>query len=793
MDSSLTNSEPQAHQFCGHVESNVYKNIVQAMFDNSPHPVYVLDTDGRICDVNQAACEMQACDSTGLIGRLINEIDPASKAYRNKRVARLLNGESITFRGYHDLPDGTSVPLEVFATPYQHNDETRILCVCRDIRDLEKAEALIRKQSERPRLALSSANQGIYDLNVQTGECVVSDEYASMLGYDPETFVETNTALIERLHPDDRESVTQKYLDYVSGKIKDYRVEFRQRMADGRWKWILSIGKIIEHDENGQPLRFVGTHTDISDMKSTQLILEKEAERPKLALSVTNQGLWDYNLVTGEVYTNDDYARMLGYDPETFHSNFEIWREAVHPDDLEPVMQIYQEVLSGQAPDLRSEFRQKHKNGEWLWILTSGRVVERDQNGNPLRMIGTNTNITEFKAAQEILEKEAERPRLALSNTKQGFYDCNTQTGYVFVSQEYADMLGYQPNELNDIHNAWSNHLHPDDKLAAEQRFKDCMNGDGKPYRAEFRMRTRDDRYIWILSMGNIVEWDEKGMPVRFVGTHTDITEMKLEQESLEARQQHMTQQVRLSLANGLASVVAHELNQPLCAVVNHLAAIQHELNSSGQETKALSEDVLHASDAAHRAADIIRRFRSLYTMRRLNEQLCDVKELIESCLELVAGELQRAGVQVRLEFEPDTPLIYADPILLQQVILNLTHNAIDSMPKAGDAPRLITLSLSKMLDQNIIKLSVADTGVGFDEKSIESAFDVMHSSKSDGLGIGLCICRLIIRSHRGEIRLKETGPKGSVIEICLPIDNRVVTTELLQSHSIFSSNVKDS
>jgi len=142
--------------------------------------------------------------------------------------------------------------------------------IVRDITERKKSEEALRESEERLRLALSAAKQGLYDLNVQTGETVVTPEYASMLGYTPEEFTETNARWIERLHPDDRALVADTYRAYVGGEIPDYRVEFRQRTKSGEWKWILSIGKIVEFDVSGNPLRMLGTHTDITDRKRSE-------------------------------------------------------------------------------------------------------------------------------------------------------------------------------------------------------------------------------------------------------------------------------------------------------------------------------------------------------------------------------------------------------------------------------------------------------------------------------------------------------------------------------------------
>jgi two-component system cell cycle sensor histidine kinase/response regulator CckA len=146
----------------------------------------------------------------------------------------------------------------------------------RRIADRERTEKALRESEERLRLALTAAEQGLYDLNVQTGEAIVTPEYARLLGYAPEEFTETNARWVERLHPDEREIVAEAYRAYVAGETPEYRVEFRQKTRSGDWKWILSIGRIVQRDAEGRPLRMLGTHTDITKRK------EAEAESARL-------------------------------------------------------------------------------------------------------------------------------------------------------------------------------------------------------------------------------------------------------------------------------------------------------------------------------------------------------------------------------------------------------------------------------------------------------------------------------------------------------------------------------
>lgn len=140
-------------------------------------------------------------------------------------------------------------------------------------REVARQTRALRESEERLRLALAAASQGLYDLDIRSGKAEVSPEYATMLGHDPQTFTLTFSSWLEQLHPDDRPAVSRTFDDYVAGRRADYRVEFRQRTRDGRWKWILSIGKIQAYDGNGRPLRMLGTHTDIDAVKAAQAAL----------------------------------------------------------------------------------------------------------------------------------------------------------------------------------------------------------------------------------------------------------------------------------------------------------------------------------------------------------------------------------------------------------------------------------------------------------------------------------------------------------------------------------------
>ncbi|QIR35434.1 PAS domain S-box protein [Tolypothrix sp. PCC 7910] len=246
----------------------------------------VRDQTGAIADfvwtyVNPKAAEILQHPVEELVGQRLLEVLPGNE----------INTE--LFRRYVQVVEtGKAHDIELFydaegITGWFRNMAVKlgdgVAISFSDITRRKQTETALRESEERLRLALTATNQGLFDLNVQTGDGVVSPEYARMLGYEPEEFHETNAQWLERLHPDDLASTYQAYEDYIAGKIDTYRAEFRLRTKSGAWKWILSIGKILSWDSQGKPLRMLGTHTDITERKLAEAERERLLEREQAA------------------------------------------------------------------------------------------------------------------------------------------------------------------------------------------------------------------------------------------------------------------------------------------------------------------------------------------------------------------------------------------------------------------------------------------------------------------------------------------------------------------------------
>ncbi len=242
------------------------------LFESNPQPMWVYDRETlRFLAVNDAAVNHYGFSREEFLGMTTREIRPPEEIPRMLKFAERV-GDGFVKAGLwrHRKKNGEVIEVEVTSHGLNFDGRRARLLLASDVTDRRRAEAGLRASEERLRLALSAANQGLYDINFLDCTQTVSDEYARMLGFEPTGFVETLESWKARLHPEDREAAVSVFDDYVAGRISEYRTEFRQQARDGQWRWISSQGRIMQRDAAGRPVRMLGTHTDITERKMVE-------------------------------------------------------------------------------------------------------------------------------------------------------------------------------------------------------------------------------------------------------------------------------------------------------------------------------------------------------------------------------------------------------------------------------------------------------------------------------------------------------------------------------------------
>jgi PAS domain S-box-containing protein len=372
-----------------------------------------------------------------------------------------------------------------------------------------------------------------------------------------------------------------------------------------------------------------------------------------------------------------------------------------------------------------------------------------------------------LRAAQlsdDLRESEA---RMTLASEAAGFgvWMWNIVRDQIWGSERWLRLFGFAPDASVTFENIIQR-VHPDDRQGVEREVRRAVADRGE-YAAEYRLVLPDNTQRWVTARGRVYP-DSHGKPVQMMGATIDITARK--QAELEVQQQRgeLAHLSRVTMLGELSGSLAHELNQPLTAILSNAQAAQRFLahdNADLNEVRDILADIV-AEDK--RAGEVIRRLRLLLKKGEVQHQPFDINEVVREVLKLVRSDLVNQGVAVEAELAPALPEVNADRVQLQQVLLNLVMNACDAMAggPAGDHKLIIRTELA---GSEGIRVSVADRGVGLASENLEKVFEPFFTTKVQGMGLGLSVCRSIITAHGGKLWATNNPGRGATFQFTLP------------------------
>ncbi|MER2605419.1 MAG: PAS domain S-box protein [Siculibacillus sp.] len=299
----------------------------------------------------------------------------------------------------------------------------------------EHAEVVERERYFREAMHHSPFGMAILGLD---GYCIAANRaLGDMLGYTPEELVGLHATAIA--FPEDKPDVGRRVGSVIRGEVAEYATERRYRRKDGGSIWVLVAVSVVR-DETGAPLHLITQMKDIDERKRAEKALEESESRWNFALESAGQGVWDYDYRRRDTFYSPMWSRMLGYEPGELSGESDAWLALVHPYDLPRLLRHEHQHLQGETEQFECEFRMRHKDGRWLWILDRGKVIVRDVDGRPLRMIGTHTDITEHRRLTEALQEEKERLRITLHSIGDGVI-CTDAEGRITFMNPIAEAL----------------------------------------------------------------------------------------------------------------------------------------------------------------------------------------------------------------------------------------------------------------------------------------------------------------------------------------------------------------
>jgi signal transduction histidine kinase len=350
--------------------------------------------------------------------------------------------------------------------------------------------------------------------------------------------------------------------------------------------------------------------------------------------------------------------------------------------------------------------------------------------------------------------------------SRSGTWRWNVRTGAVQWSVEHFRIFGFDPAFEQPSYAKYMQRIHPEDHFSVERTLAE----------ASLKKSMFSHEYRIVLPDGSIKHVQSTGHPdkdtssdLEFVGIVLDVTERRHAEEAARRAQAELVRLTPLSTVGELAGSIIHEVMQPLTAIVTNAEACLSWLGRDQPHLGKARSTISELVRDGHRAAHVVKGLRALVQRSRSEMTKVDINDAIREALTLLRNELQRGGVVLQIDLSADDIPILGDRIQLQQVMLNLVRNGIEAMGTISDRPRVLRIRSDSTANGEVL-VAVEDTGVGLDPVSADRIFDPLFTTKRDGMGMGLSICRSIVEAHRGRLWASPTLAHGTVLRFTVPL-----------------------
>lgn len=469
-------------------QENENLELFYKIFESNPLPTVITDKKTNVfIKANPAFCDLTGYSLDELLGKTIDEFNFFTKADKFKNILKKVREQGKIKNEEFLIRDKSGKLLSVVSSIecISNQGKKSFLTVMVDV--TEKTEMIKEIEDKYTKLTniIEGTNLATWELNVQTGEVEFNEQWANMLGYTLDEIANSRSETwFKFVHEDDLKASNKLIHKHLEGETEYYDFEVRMKHRDGRWIWVHDKGKVIERDEQGRAVKMFGTLSDITLRKEINEELRENEKRFFLALDKTKAGLWDYNMLTGDVILSPMWKKIVGYEDHEIESSFESWQSLWHPDDKEGILKAQQDYLEGKTKSYENVHRLRHKDGYWIWTLSRGGVLRRDD-GTAYRWIGTNTDIT--KEHEQALELER-----IFSVNLDLLCILDMEGKFIKTNKAWCDILGYKPEEL--IGQNISTYIHKDDIKSTMSAMKKLENNE-KVDRFTNRYKSKDGHY----------------------------------------------------------------------------------------------------------------------------------------------------------------------------------------------------------------------------------------------------------------------------------------------------------
>lgn len=514
-------------------------------------------------------------------------------------------------------------------------------------------------------------------------------------------------------------------------------------------------------DSQGNIIAGLEIVREITDQKAMEERLAHSERKFRMLFDHAPDAIFIHLPDGGFLEVNEMAGQWLGYTRQELM--------AMHPRDLSP---------HGQSSGISEKMDEVLMHGSLVFetttVASDGSIIPTEVKARVIQYEGQQAvlcyyrDITERKIAEESFRESEERWQFALEGSGDGVWDWDIGSGRVYYSDQWKNILGFGPDQFDQDENLWEKLVHPDDKEWVLKEIKRHLRSETPLYMTEHRLRCRDGSFKWILDRGKVMARSEDGAPLRMVGTYTDITDRKRLEDQLRQAQ-------KMEAVGELAGGIAHDFNNILTAIIGRIYLLQNRL-AGNSELLAHADQIAYAAD---RAANLTKSLLAFSREQIMNPRRIHLNETVQKSAKLFS-KLVPENIEINISLSDPDPVILADEVHIEQVLINLVANARDAIQQEGS---IHIATETTYFDEKFINshgygrvgeyavLSVSDTGTGMDQKTKSRIFEPFFTTKEmgKGTGLGLAIVYGTIKQHNGHITVYSEIGVGTTIRIYLP------------------------
>jgi PAS domain S-box-containing protein len=439
------------------------------------------------------------------------------------------------------------------------------------------------------------------------------------------------------------------------------------------------------------------------------------------------------------------------------------WRQHIHPDDYDSAAAKWRHCLE-MGTHFDNEHRLRRGDGEYRWFRASGRP-SRDSLGQITAWYGQTIDIEEQKRAEDDLRNRTAELSLIVDMVPSNLWRLTPDGTTTLVNKRMADFLGLEVLDQSTIETVMDTIFHPDDAAPVGSELGRCLLS-GDSFAMRYRLLRADGMYRWMSGRAEPMR-DQDGRIVQWYGLCHDIEDQVQAADALRRSAEKLALATQAANLAELSASIAHEVNQPLAAIAADADTCSRWLSTEPPNLERAKRAAERITLAAVSAGDVIRRIRALFQHISQPRTLEDPNLLIDEVCRLMADEIATNAVRVTTNLDSDLPLITLDRVQIQQVLVNLIRNGIQAMDKTDEGARTIFICTCRD-GSDAVRIEVRDAGNGFAD--MDRVFEAFFTTKRHGMGMGLTICRSIIESHGGQLRVTNNETTGATVAVTLPV-----------------------